>query len=44
MVTKEEKHGFNPRDKKKLPIQDLEYWEKHGENEEDGEEEGKTFD
>ena len=33
-----------PRDKKKLPVKDLEDWKKDGENEEDGEEEGETFD
>ena len=33
-----------PRDKSKLPVDDLEDWQKDGSNDDDGEDEGETFD
>ena len=33
-----------PRDKSKLPVDDLKDWEKDGGNDDDGEEEGENFD
>jgi hypothetical protein len=43
LVSKEEKNGFNPMEKKKLSVDNLEDWEEDGDNEENEKDESEVF-